>query len=82
MSRTAERAITCKYVEYLMDILECGGSYTQAERKTGIAESTWRGWATGQKSPLSALEFAYNLERTTGKSLKELIDGFKQERDA
>lgn len=81
MSRTAEKPIVVPFVQELMDLLECGDSYTVAERKTGISEGTWRSWANGTKSPLSTLEFVYNLESKTGKSLKDLIDGFRRNQD-
>ncbi len=73
MARTAEKPILNDFVQVLMDLLKCKGSYKEAERKTGISEATWRSWANGKGSPLAFLEWSNSLEEKTGKDLKELV---------
>lgn len=73
MARAPEKTIADPFVEELMDIMKCNGSYKEAERKTGISEGTWRSWADGRGNLLKMLEYARSIETKTGTRLDELI---------
>lgn len=73
MARTPEKTITDPFVEELMDLLECNGSYKEAERKTGITEGTWRAWADGKGNLKKMLEYAHSIETKSGTNLQALV---------